>query len=168
MGALDFSKDAEPDNSGAQEDFSSGSVERSSSAIRRLGADPLISLAKGVIGVPELVTGLYDIATLGQVGKAAEKAGFRPAEAKKILDSFLSPEQQAANQRVADTKGFFPTVGAALSNPSTIAHSVIESVPSIGAGGAIGRVAMPALASAFPKAAPVVAGALGEGVASAG
>lgn len=136
-----------------------------SSLWRRLVADPAISLiGKGSIGVPEVAVGLADIVTGGYAGKAAEAVGFRPKEAKAYLDTLLSPEQQEANRYVEEAEGFFPTIGRALEKPSTIAHSVLESLPSVGAGGVIARGAM----AAAPKLAPLVAGAMGEGMVSAG
>ena len=123
-----------------------------------------ISALKGAISVPESAIGLADIVTGGAAGRGAEAIGFRPAEAKAILNDYYSPEQKAANQRVADAKGFLPTVGAMLSNPSTIIQTGVESLPSMGAGGVIGRGAL-ALA---PKIGAALGGAIGEGVVGAG
>lgn len=134
------------------------------STLRRLVADPAISVLKGVIGVPEAAVGLADLATGGRAGKLAEEVGFRPQEAKAALDMLLTQEQQDANRRVQETKGFLPTIGASLENPSTIAHSAIESLPSMGAGGVVGR----GILAAAPKVAPLIAGAIGEGAVSAG
>jgi len=52
------------------------------------------------------IVGLADIPTGGYAGKLAEQAGFRPKEAKAILDEYLTPEQQAANRAVSEAKGF--------------------------------------------------------------
>lgn len=131
--------------------------------LRRAVADPALALAKGVIGVPEAAVGLADIATGGAAGRAAEGLGFRPKEAKQILTDMQSPELAAAKQRVSEARGFFPTAAAAVANPSTIVDTAVESVPSMGVGGVIGRGAI-ALA---PKLSPVVAGAIGEGAVSA-
>ena len=127
----------------------------------RRAADVGISALKGAIGVPEAAVGLADIPTMGLAGKAAESIGFRPKEAKAALDEFLSDKQKAANKAVEDTKGFFPTIGAALQNPSVIGHSIVESIPSIGAGGVVAR-GLGAMVS------PITAAALGEGVVGAG
>ena len=132
------------------------------SSLRRV-ADVGISAVKGAIGVPESIVGLADIVTGGRSGKLAEETGFRPKEAKAILDEYLSPQQQAANKALADTSGFFPTIGTALQNPSTILHSAIESLPLMGAGGVAARGLVKAAGIS-----PWVAGAIGEGLASAG
>jgi hypothetical protein len=134
-----------------------------SSVLRRVG-DYGISALKGAIAVPEAAVGLADIVTGGAAGKAAETVGFRPREAKDILDTYLSPEQQAANKAVSDAKGFLPKLGAAVKNPSTIAHTVVESIAPMLSGGVIAR----GVSKLLPKVAPVIAGAIGEGVVGAG
>lgn len=134
------------------------------STFRRYAADPAISLLKGFIGVPEAAVGIADLVSGGGAGRVLEDVGFRPGEAKAYLDTLLSPEQQEANRVVAETEGFFPTIGAALSRPSTIAHSALESLPSMGAGGVVAR----GLMKAAPAVTPLVAGAFGEGAVSAG
>jgi len=137
---------------------------KQSGALRRYVADPAISALKGAIGLPEAVVGIADIATGGEAGRLAEKVGYRPKEAKIILDDLYSPEQQEANKAVEEAEGFIPTIVEHVKNPSTVAHSIIESIPSMLGGAGVARQAMKVL----PKLAPVVAGALGEGVISAG
>jgi len=132
------------------------------SRLRRFVADPLISATKGAIGLPEAVVGVADIATGGLAGKAAEAVGFRPKEAKATLDTLYSLEQQAANAEVSQADGFVPRLKASFRNPSTIAHTVIESAPSMLGGAGVARGLMKA-------GVPVVAAAAaGEGVMSAG
>jgi hypothetical protein len=138
---------------------------KSSSGFRRFVSDPAISLAKGVIGAGESVVGAADLVSGGRAGKALQDAtGFDPKAAKGFLDELLTPEQREANKAVQDAKGFLPTVAAAVQNPSVIAHSIIESAPSIVGGGAVARGAR-ALA---PGMSAVKAGAIGEGAVSAG
>lgn len=157
------------------------------SLLRRAG-DIGISALKGAIAVPETAIGLADIATGGAAGRSAEALGFRAREAKEQLNELYSPAQKAANQRVAEAKGFLDTTGAILSNPSTIVQTGVESLPSMGAGGVIGRGAMLATLGAGERAAlavlpkaeragslgalsklnPVSAGAIGEGAVGAG
>lgn len=151
-----YSSGAEPWN----EDYG---PQPETSLARRAG-DVGISALKSAIGVPEFAVGLADIATGGRAGKVAEDIGFRPKEARDFLDTFLSPAQQEANRAVSEAKGFLPTVGAALQNPSTIAHTAIESLGPMGAGGVIGRQ----LVKGATKMSPLAAGAVGEGVVSGG
>lgn len=141
----------------------SSATEEKSSTFRRVVGDTGISLLKGAIGVPEAAVGIADIVTGGQAGKAAEGLGFRPKEAKQILDDLYTPEQKAANQRVAQAEGFVDTAQAMLANPSTIGHTVAESAPSMLAGGAVGRGV-----GALTKLPAWALGAVGEGAIGAG
>lgn len=123
-----------------------------------------ITAIKAAIGVPEFAVGLADLATGGNAGRALESVGFRPKEAKAILDEQYSDAQKAAFKKVQAADGFVDTAAAALQNPSVIAHSVLESLPSMAAGGVVGR----GVAAVAPRLAGVAAGAIGEGVVGAG
>lgn len=129
-----------------------------------VATDVGISALKGAIAVPAAALGVADIVTGGHAGRAAEAAGIRIREANEILDSGYSQAQQEAFRRVHTAEGFGDTFMAAVKNPSVIGHTIVESLPSIGAGGAVGRGVL-ALA---PRVAPLVAGAIGEGAVSAG
>jgi hypothetical protein len=126
--------------------------------------DAGITFLKGAIGLPEAFVGLADIPTLGYAGKLLEQAGYRPKEAKEILNTYLSEAQQAANRRVKEAEGFGGTVGAAITNPSTIATAVGESLPQMIGGAAVAR----GLMKVAPGIAPYIAGAAGEGLLGAG
>jgi hypothetical protein len=126
--------------------------------------DAGVTFLKGAIGLPEAFVGLADIPTLGRVGKLLEQAGYKPKEAKAILDTYLSEAQQYANRQVKETKGFLPTIGAALKNPSVIATGVGESIPQMLGGAGIAK----GILLAAPKTAPYIAGAVGEGLLGAG
>lgn len=137
--------------------------------------DLAISLLKGAIDVPEAAVGLADLVTGGRAGKAAEAAGYRPAAARGILDEWYSPQQRDAFKRVQQADGIVDTLKEAVSNPSVIAQSVAESLPSMGAGGVVGRGTVaavgrlaPTLASEAAATLPVVGGAVGEGTVQAG
>jgi hypothetical protein len=123
-----------------------------------------ISLLKGAIAVPESVVGLADLVTGGRAGQVLEEAGFRPREAKAMLDEAYTPAQKQAFGKVQAAQGFMDVLGAAVSNPSVVAHSVLESLPLVGAGGVAARGGM-ALA---PRLSPVAAAAAGEGALGAG
>lgn len=134
---------------------------------RRVG-DLGVSLAKGVIGVPEAVVGLADIPTGGRVGRFLENpdgtVGFRPKQAKAMLDELFSPAQQDANRKVQEAKGLGGTIGAVVSNPSTVVHAVAESLPSMVGGGVAAR----GLMKVAPRMGAIAAGATGEGLVTAG
>ena len=163
MKRIDEMLDSRPVDSGEETIDSMLDRNRPKSSLLRRGADYLVTGLKGAVGVPEAAVGIADILTGGQAGKLAEDIGFRPKEAKSIIDQWYSPEQQAANKAVQEAQGFVPTLTTALQNPSTIAHSVVESAPSILAGGAVARGA-----TLIPKVTPVIASAIGEGAVSAG
>lgn len=127
--------------------------------------DVLVTAAKGAVGLPQALAGLADIPTGGRVGKALEEVGYRPEEAKQLLDTWYSPAQQEANREVREADGFMPTLKAAIENPSVIATTVGESIPQMLGGAAVARGVMAATAG---KVAPWAAGALGEGVMGAG
>ena len=123
-----------------------------------------VTALKGAIGLTEIPVGIADIATGGRVGKALESIGYRPKEAKDILGTMYTPEQQEAFRAVREAKGFVTTVVEAIKRPSTIGHAIVESAPAMAAGGLVGR----GILAAAPKVAPYIAGAIGEGVVGAG
>ena len=127
-------------------------------------ADLGVTALKGAIGLPQAAVGLADIVSGGRAGRALEDVGFRPDDAKKVLDSFYSEPQQAANRRVEEADGFVDTTLTALQNPSVIAHTALESIPSMLGGAGVAR----GLIKVAPKVAPWAAGAVGEGVVGAG
>lgn len=116
-----------------------------------------------MIGAGEAAVGLLDIPTLGAAGKALEAVGYRPKDAKAAVSDLYSPEQKAANAQVEQAEGFVDTATAMLKNPSTIAHAVGESVPSMLGGGAIAKGL-----GAATKLGPVARAAIGEGAVGAG
>lgn len=126
--------------------------------------DAGVTALKGAVGLPQSFVGLADIATGGHVGKALENVGYRPQQAQEYLDTLYSPEQQQANRAVREAQGFLPTLSALKDNPSVIAHTVGESIPSMIGGLGIGKVAQKVL----PGLAGTAAGAIGEGAITAG
>jgi hypothetical protein len=129
-----------------------------------VAGDVAVTALRGAIGLPQSIVGLADIPTGGRVGKALEEIGFRPEEAKQMLDGMYSDAQQEANRQVREAKGFMPTIQAALDNPSVIATTVGESVPQMLGGMAAAR----GLMAVAPTVAPWVAAGIGEGLMGAG
>lgn len=144
--------------------------------LKNTAKDTGISAAKGVLGLGEAVVGLTDLATGGKAGKALENVGINTQKWQEGLSSYYSPAQQEANKKVDQAEGFVDTAKAYLENPSTIAHGIIETIPSMLGGGAIGAglkmgaaKALPGIAAKIaPKTALSLAGAAGEGVIGAG
>lgn len=144
--------------------------------------DAGLSLAKGVVAVPEAAVGLADIATGGRVGKVLENeggaVGFRPKQAKEFLGDLHTEKYKDQQRQFQEADGILEKTGVALSNPSMIANAVVESVPVMGMGGVMGRaglaagrgmgaIANPTTAAQAARQA-AFAGAAGEGVSMAG
>lgn len=133
-----------------------------------VASDVGISALKGAIAVPEAAVGLADMVSGGRVGKFLENeggaVGFRPKQAKEMLDEHYSDEQKQAFQEVQGAEGLGNTFKAALTNPSVVGHTIVESLPSMAAGGVLARGAL----KLAPGVGGVTAAAAGEGVVGAG
>lgn len=140
--------------------------------VRDLG----LSLAKSVIAVPEAIVGLADIPTGGAVGNTLENqggiVGFRPKEARDILSEYHTPQYKAQQRQFQEADGVLDKAGVALSNPSLITNTAVESLAPMLAGGLIGKGArllagapraLDGLAAAAPRLSAAAAGAVGEG-----
>lgn len=137
------------------------------SALRKVG-DLGLSVAKGVVAVPEALVGLADIPTGGRVGKFLENEGgafgFRPKQAKEYLAGLQSDDLRDKQQQFQKADGIIDKAGVALANPSLITNAVAESAPLIGGGAVPAR----ALLAVAPRMGSAAAGALGEGVVGTG
>ena len=154
--------------------------------ISDLGTD----LKRGVQQIPGALTGLADIpvaAVTGEryVSRAAdalgEATGFQPGKWADDAQAEYSPQRRAGSEAIErawqDGKAA-DIAGAYLSNLGNVAGLVAESIPSIAAGGLIGRAALAAGRGAGALAVPttaaqaarqgIVAGAAGEGSMIAG
>lgn len=128
------------------------------------------SVGRGAYNLFDSIAGLGDIATGGAVTPWLAQHGLDSKEARAVLDAEMSPQARAQQQEVANAKGFLPTVKAIAQNPAYAAGQVIESVPSMVAGGVAGKGAAlgaRALGMNAGRAALVGAGT-GEGLATAG
>ena len=148
--------------------------------------DVAVTALKGAVGLPQSFVGLADLATGGYAGKGVQAIGIDFKRTQDILGELYSPAQQAANERVEEVDGFFNTLGAMVSNPSTIATTIGESLPQMLGGAAIARKLLTTGAKALgvgmtgptlpglmvrqfgEKYAPVIAAAIGEGTLGAG
>ncbi|MBP7231326.1 MAG: PLxRFG domain-containing protein [Syntrophaceae bacterium] len=154
-----------------------------SNPIGRAFHDTAMSLAKGVtVGIPETIVGLADIPTMGYAGKGVDAllrntvgGGFQ--EANQFFEESLSPETQAAKEKMNQAKGFVETIKTGAENPSAVWSSIMESIPSMFGGAALGRKAMKGLGKAISAEGisgeekirrAVMGGAIGEGLVTAG
>lgn len=138
----------------------------------RKAADLGVSALKGAVALPEAAVGLADLATGGRAGKALQEGvdiggvniGFRPKEARDMLDEAYSDDYKAKRQAFQDADGIVDKTIQAVTNPSLIANAGVESLPLMLGGVAPARAAL----AIAPKIGAVGAGALGEGVIGAG
>lgn len=130
----------------------------------RIVQDTGVAALSGAVRLPQAVVGIADIATLGQAGKMLESVGYRPNEALDILNEFYSEGTQRALSRVQNADGFFNTLATALRNPSTVATTVIESLPSVIGGAAFARL----ITGVYGSVSPLLGAATGEGLMAAG
>lgn len=132
------------------------------------GRDIALSALRGAISVPEAAVGLIDIPTGGRIGKFLENEGgiigFRPEEAKAVLDDLHTDKYKLQQQDFANAPGLMGKLRVVADNPSLVVNPVVESLPLMGAGGVIGRGIM----AAAPRVSGLAAGAAGEGTVSAG
>lgn len=128
------------------------------------------SVGRGAYNLFDAAAGLGDIASGGAVTPWLANHGMDSQKARAVLDAEMSPQARAQQQEVADAKGFGPTVKAIAQNPAYAAGQVIESIPTMVAGGVAGKGV--ALGARALGAAPALAGTLGagagEGIAAAG
>lgn len=148
-----------------RESFLKGATTKDKGAGGYVKDAALSLLADGVVGVGEAAVGLANIPTLGRAGKFLEdKVGYDPKATHEFIGGFKTEKSKEQLQDFTNTEGFGGKLNYARNNPSLIVNTVAESLPSMFAGGAIGR----GLGMIAPKVAPVVAGALGEGAVGAG
>jgi hypothetical protein len=134
--------------------------------VRKRAYDQSLALSKGLIGVPEFITGIADIASSGEAGKYLEEKGIDYKAAKDYLTAQQSPEEQAAQKEIQSQDTFTDTLKSAVTNPSATVNTALESLPTSYVGGRIGG-AVKALGG-LGIASSFVAPAAGELVVGAG
>jgi hypothetical protein len=133
-----------------------------------------VSALQGVLGAKEAITGIADIPTMGIIGRGVAQAekdlfGGTSQDARAKLQELKSAEAQQEEKEIAETKGFLPTAGAYLKRPGALAGVITESIPTMLGGAGIARGVVGSIANvAGKKAAPLIAGAVGEGAITSG
>ena len=133
-----------------------------------------VSALQGVLGAKEAITGIADIPTMGIIGRGVAQAekdlfGGTSQDAREKLQKLKSAEAQQEEKEIAETKGFLPTAGAYLKRPGALVGMITESIPTMLGGAGIARGAVGSIAKVAGKeAAPLIAGAVGEGAVTAG
>jgi hypothetical protein len=124
--------------------------------------DLATSAKKGVVGVGEAVVGVADLTSGGRAGKALQDAGLDLKGTQQSLSDNYSPEMKRQQQYVGEAQGFWDAARRAATSPRFAANAIVESIPSMVAGGVAGR-GMQALG-----AGRAVASGMGEGLVMAG
>lgn len=118
----------------------------------RVAVDSMTTISKGLVGAGQAAVGLADLVApdvqTPAMKRLAEETGAPQGSMLRSAAKTLAAEQEAlkystetrqAHANVREAKGFFNKIGAALNNPSVIATTVGESIPTMLAGGAIGK-----------------------------
>lgn len=128
------------------------------------------SVGRGAYNLFDSLAGLGDIVTGGAATPWLAQHGLDSKQARAVLDAEMSPQARAQRDEVANAKGFLPTAKAIAQNPAYAAGQVIESVPSMVAGGVAGKgigLGARMLGAGAPAAGLIGTGA-GEGLFAAG
>lgn len=125
------------------------------------------SLMGGLASVPDVAVGVADLYSGGRAGKAVDNLSenFKLGDGRKYWQDQKTDHAKVQSQEFSDAEGIVDKTKVALSNPSMIANTVVESLPSMALGGLAGRglnVASKGLIN------PVAAGAAGEGLVMTG
>jgi hypothetical protein len=124
-----------------------------------------VTAKQAFLDVPLAAIGLLDMPTGGRVGKSIDTLlnnnGYNTiAQKQEQLQSELSPQQQAAFNSVQQASGVGNTLGAIVENPSVVPLTALRSIPSMFAGGLLGK------AAGFSN--PLVRGSIGDVLLTAG
>ncbi|TFF51030.1 hypothetical protein C5609_15690 [Pseudomonas putida] len=125
------------------------------------------SLARGGVAVGDAVMGLGGLLSGGRI---PQMIGYDSSGVRKYMDAQDTPERQASRQALEKAEGFNGTVNALVQNPGNIPHAIIESVPSMLAGGGVGRGVATGVKAlgAVPGLAGLIGAGAGEGLVAAG
>lgn len=129
-----------------------------------------ITATKAAISLPQTAVGLADLVTGGYAGKGVEAVGINFKKAQDILEDSYSGAQKEANRRVREAHGVTEVFKAALQNPSVVGNSILESLPTMMAGGVVARGLLgigAKVATIGPSLPGTLARTFGEEVATA-
>lgn len=122
-------------------------------------------LGDGVVGAGEALVGLANIPTLGRAGKLLEETvGYDAKASHEFIGDLKTDKYKEQQKEFQDADGIGAKFGKAISNPSLVTNTVLESLPSMGLGGAYSK----GIGLAAKGLSPIVRGAIGEGLVGAG
>lgn len=119
----------------------------------------------GFVGVGEAVVGLNSMATGGLTGKILKDTlGYDAKAAHEFIGELKTDKYKEQQKEFQDADGIGAKFGKAISNPSLVTNTILESLPSMGLGGAYSK----GIGIAAKGLSPIVRGAIGEGLVGAG
>lgn len=146
--------------------------EKKPAGILRTAGDMAIKGAQGVVDLGAGVVGLGSLVTGGAIGKGMREIGYDPEATNKALGEYLSDDQKASDEKVANASGFVDTIKSldARSVAGGIAQSMPGMLGGMGVSSAVARgiATKAALATAEGAAASAAAIATGKTAAQAG
>lgn len=107
--------------------------------------DTGIDLARGVVGLGQMGTGLANLASGGASGRALRDTfGGDLEDVSAKLGDYYSSKRKASDEEVGSAKGFLDTAAAVATHPRSAFGGLMESVPSMlmpaGIAGKVGKV----------------------------
>ena len=122
-------------------------------------------LGDGVVGAGEALVGLANIPTAGHAGKLLQDTlGYDAKASHEFIGDLKTDKYKEQQKEFQDADGIGAKFGKAISNPSLVTNTVLESLPSMGLGGAYSK----GIGAAAKGLSPIIKGALGEGLVGAG
>lgn len=122
-------------------------------------------LADGALGVGEAVIGIANIPTLGRAGKLLEETvGYDAKASHEFIGDLKTDKYKEQQKEFQEADGIGAKFSKAISNPSLVTNTVLESLPSMALGGAYSK----GIGLAAKGLSPIVRGAIGEGLVGAG
>ena len=127
-------------------------------------SDVGISLEKGIVGAGQGLVGIADIPTGGYAGKLLAENVYDLGKKQEELTKEYSPEQRSEMEKLQKAEGVAGNIQAMFEHPTATGALLMESAPSMVAGGILGKVAKVAgLTASLSTAAGI-----GEGVIAGG
>lgn len=133
---------------------------------RESAKDLSLAIGKGLIGAPEFIVGIADMASGGQVGKSLEDNGVNFQEAKDWLTSRQTSEEQAIAKERETEPTFGGTVRQMAMHPLSTLNVAAESLPASYVGGRIGGAVQGI--KALGKASGMLGAGAGEFIVGSG
>lgn len=128
------------------------------------GNDLKQSLKSGGVGALNAVLGLANLQSKGQAGKNFQERVWDTHKTQREIQAKKSDTSKMQQGQFENAEGFGAKLGTVLKNPLMAVDATVESLPSMLAGGVMGR----AVGGVAGISSGVARGAIGEGMAMGG